>query len=219
MESREVIAGIGRVYDRFRIMHNLRTHMFRVAAVGRMICDSWNGPAMDKDMVTAALLLHDLGNIVKFRLDTQESDRIIGAAGARDGTDWLSVQRETVQRYGHDVRAATRRMAEELNVDGRTVFLIDSMGSSSLDSQDSELKVCSYSDARVGPYGVISVADRFDDLIRRYGDNPAKSAFFAKIATEFPELERRIFSQTSIAPHKINDDSIAPYVEKFSMPS
>jgi predicted HD phosphohydrolase len=47
-------------------MPYLQLHMRRVAAVGELILSAESDAS--KDDVVAALLLHDLGNIVKFRL-------------------------------------------------------------------------------------------------------------------------------------------------------
>ena len=179
MEAKEIIADIGRVYDRFSVMPNLREHMLRVAAVGAIICDNWTGPKIDRDMVVSVLLVHDLGNIVKFKLGTAESEQMVKTSGG-EGTDWISVQKETIERYGTNDHAATRNMAMELCVGARFLHLLDGTAKlyhnvdEVLRTGDLELKLCCYSDERVGPYGIISAKQRLDDLVNRYKDNKEK---------------------------------------------
>ena len=63
-------------------------------------------------------------------------------------------------------------MAKDIGASERVLFLLSNMGSSNLqktlESPDWELKVCSYSDLRVGPHGYLSVSERFEDILERY---------------------------------------------------
>ena len=63
-------------------------------------------------------------------------------------------------------------IARELNVSDKVLYILDNIGSSrlsaTLDSDDWYIKLCSYSDFRVFSCGVVSVEERFDEVIRRY---------------------------------------------------
>ena len=53
--------------------------MYRVAALGSLICDRLISQKVDNDLILKTLLLHDMGNILKFdfeRLDLfEENDK------------------------------------------------------------------------------------------------------------------------------------------------
>lgn len=68
MDSEGVIGSIHGIYERFRIPGNLQMHMFRVAGVGELISNNWKGLDISKEDIVAALLIHDIGNIVKFNM-------------------------------------------------------------------------------------------------------------------------------------------------------
>ena len=64
------------IYEKYKIMPQLRTHMLRVAAVGKIVCDAVNekvkqnrGEFVNTKNVVTACLLHDMGNIIKFDLN------------------------------------------------------------------------------------------------------------------------------------------------------
>ncbi len=58
---------IQQLYEKYEIMPNLQLHMYRVAAVAKMICDHFQKP-INKQEVIITCLLHDIGNIIKFDL-------------------------------------------------------------------------------------------------------------------------------------------------------
>jgi len=155
-------------YRQRKIPRNLQRHMLRVADVGQFIARHWNSSIDEKAIVTT-LLLHDLGNLLKFDftrgLELLDEDE-------RDLDYWKSVQRDLQEKYSVDEHEATWRMAQELGVGERILFLLKNMGSSNLpktvESSDWELKVCAYADFRVGPFGFLTVQDRFADILRRY---------------------------------------------------
>ncbi|MDE1811126.1 MAG: HD domain-containing protein, partial [Candidatus Micrarchaeota archaeon] len=80
MEDSEIIQEINGIYDRFETPPSLRMHMFRVAAVGDMICQNWKNDSIriNRDEIVAACLLHDLGNIAKMGMRKEEELRMMG---------------------------------------------------------------------------------------------------------------------------------------------
>ena len=218
MDAGEVVENINTIYDRFEIPPNLRLHMFRVAAVGEMICDSWKngGMAVDRDEVVAACLTHDLGNIVKMTLDGEGSLNMLGGE-ARNVDHWRSVKRRIIDRYGDTPEKATTNMGMEIGLNERTMFLINNGGGAPLlltdqiiKTGDWALKIFSYCDCRVTPFSITSARERVEDLINRYGSGPLD--FFWQV----DEVERQIFANTRIRPEDINDRSATHYITRYS---
>lgn len=150
INSSTIISSINDIYERFKIMPSLQKHMKAVAAVGKLIVSTQLNSDIKKeeDDLIAALLLHDLGNIVKFNLETESADR-------------RTLQKETIAKYGLDDHEVTMKMIHELKVTDRVSFLISEMGFENLhyvlNSNDMSLKICLYADQRVAPYGIVSL--------------------------------------------------------------
>lgn len=150
-------------------MPSLQIHMMQVAAVAEYILSSEIGDCSEsnKNDVIAALLLHDLGNIVKFNLETEPY--------------WKKIQKEIIVKYGSVDHEVTQNMIHELGVNERVAFLISEMGFENLqyviDSNDMELKICLYSDQRVAPNGVVSLHERFVDLRKRYKNTALENRY------------------------------------------
>src|SRR6185436_12957768 len=112
---------INELYDEYKIMPNLREHMFRVAAVASLICDNFEGEINKKDIVSACLL-HDMGNIVKFKLDLHPH------LNEPKGMEyWQQVQEEFRNKYSNDDHLANCLIAKEIGVNKRVVELIESI--------------------------------------------------------------------------------------------
>ena len=74
------------------------------------------------------------------------------------------------------------QIARELDVSGESIYILENSGSSKVgeivEGDNWYRKVCAYSDFRVAPYGVVSVDERFDDVVKRYkGRNHPLAAF------------------------------------------
>lgn len=197
---------ISEIYVAYKIPPFLQTHLLRVAAVAELICDHLNIP-VDKRAIMAACLLHDMGNILKFKWDVMPE--MFEPEGV---TYWQKVQEEFKEKHGADEHLATQKILEELKVAPKISELINSMGfsKSCLNlEQDFEQKICSYADQRVAPHGVVSLAERLAEGKIRYAD---------RVKTPNPEtpkwteciwqLEKQIFEKATIKPGDIVDQSI-----------
>lgn len=159
---------IREIYHKYNIPPNLQLHMLRVAAVGYYIAQNIETKNIDVEVIIKTLLLHDMGNIIKFDFSNtallgEEKNRI---------EYWRTVQSDFIQKYGGDEHTATESIAKELGVDNYIIYIISNRGSSHihsvLNSNDWNLKISSYADFRVDPFGVVSVDKRFDDIKARY---------------------------------------------------
>jgi hypothetical protein len=203
MESMEIISSIKEIYEQFQVMPSLQMHMRKVAAVADWILSTINCiPKADKNDVIAALLLHDLGNIVKFKL-------------GEELTDWRKIQQETIAEYGSDDHVATEKMVRELGVRNRLAFLISEMGFENLqhviDSNDMELKICLYADLRVAPDGIVSLQKRFADLRERYKNTAYESRYGSLQVERALLLEHQVFKNSTRCSQEINDQTITSY--------
>lgn len=212
------------IYTAYKIMPALQLHQLRVAAVGKLICDNFQQPINERDVVLACLF-HDMGNIVKFKLGQ------IPEFLEPEGLDyWENVQSEYKQKYGGaDQHAANEKIARELGLSEEAISYIAAVSFSKVGevvkSSSFEKKICKYSDSRVGPHGVLSLDERLRDGRKRYlkridavqqdGVAAPADTFEALMKLEH-ELEDQIFAVTDIKPGDINDATVAPLIGELS---
>ena len=221
MDSQEIIRSIHQIYDRFKILPNLRLHMIRTAAVAELICDNWKGPKINKADVVAVCLIHDIGNIGKIDFDNDLNPDLMGDEITRLGY-WRKVREEIISKYGMDDHKATMRMCGELGINKRVKFLLDNKmfirNDFTFESDDWELKICAYADQRVGPFGVISLKARFEDAKERYSNKQEHSLVHPKVESFVDcafKIEKQILSNLSIIAGDMDDESVKPYLKKY----
>jgi hypothetical protein len=158
------------IYTRYKIPKNLQLHMLHVASVASYIYQYSKQKQKNKSVISA-LLLHDLGNLIKFDLS---SGVALFDKSEQDLAYWLRVQKGLFEKYGNDEHKATIAMAKEIGASKDTLEFISLVGisdiSTVLNSSSIDEKITVYSDFRIGPKGIISVRKRFSDIIERYGN-------------------------------------------------
>lgn len=155
---------IQEIYQRFTLPHSLQLHMIRVAAVGKFITEHWNGPSIDPETIIQALLLHDLGNIAKFR-EPFLADLALNA------DHWRAVQQDVWRTYGKNAHDATQAMLKELHVIPDVVHLVDITGAHQIEKngyQSFNSRIADYADMCVSPSGIEGFEKRVTDLMYRY---------------------------------------------------
>ncbi len=208
------------VYEKYKVMPQLREHQFRVAGVASVIIDNLL-PITDKEEVVAACLLHDIGNIIKFDLSKSKNLLSRGAgSGFAGNVDldldyWQKVKDEFVEKYGEDEHVASVAIAKELGVSNRVLELVDCVGfeqaEGNLKSGDLGKQICAYADMRVMPKGVRSMEERFADLRVRYAHRnnewggPDKRYTFER---SLREIEKQIFKKCKITPGDITEETV-----------
>ena len=130
-----------------------------------------NSSRLDLRIVEAAALLHDVGKMRS--LETGEDHAHLGAR-MLDGM----------------VHPAITRIVRE------HIFL----DSSQVDGLINESLLVNYSDKRVKHDQVVSVEERYHDLIVRYAKSPSHREFLLGKLGLYRELEKGIFSHLTIAP-------------------
>lgn len=153
------------LYKECQIPPNLQRHMLEVAAVAQAICDNWSGETIDKSLVVKVALLHDLGNLIKFKRP------FIGEI-EKDAQLWMEIQNKLKEEFNDDVHQATMGLARkaisdesilrELNLTGQT--------GSTDKFKTLEARIIQLADMCVSPIGIVGPQERIDDLIKRYGE-------------------------------------------------
>lgn len=102
-------------------MPNLQEHMLRVTGVAFLICDNLE-KSVDRESVITACLIHDIGNIVKFKLEV--FPEFLKPKGLRY---WKEIQENFISKYGKNDYQANYKILKEIGVDARVFKLIKSM--------------------------------------------------------------------------------------------
>lgn len=194
---------IAEIYESYEIPPNLQEHQLTVASVAQTVCDVQVG-FVETDAVVRACLLHDMGNIIKFKLESTDPGLALG-----DVEHWRTVQKRFIAKYGPSEHEATLAIAREIGVPSRILELLDMIGFSharaTLESGDRAAMIASYSDMRVSPTGVTSLHARLDNIRERYGSTPER----VDMEKAYEAMEKELFTDVHIAPEDITDESVA----------
>lgn len=209
------------IYQKYHIMPQLVEHQLKVAGVAKALCDNFT-VKVDQENILAACLLHDMGNIIKF--DLSVTDRLLpGRFSKQDLAKWQEVKDQVIGKYGKDEHQASLAIVRELGLSQRIVELIDCIGfqhgQSNADSADFGKKICAYSDMRVGPLGVISLEQRFEDLRLRYEDKHRLMGGGETARLEFEkglrQVEVQLFRVCKIRPQEITEEKVLTETENL----
>lgn len=207
---------ISEIYQKYQIMPQLQLHMQRVASVAWQICDNSN-TVVDVDNIISACLLHDMGNILKFKLEL--FPEFLKPQGLEY---WENVKSSFQKKYGTDEHDATNKIIKELNVSTRVFELVTNFGYANFqkvfETNDMPIKICTYSDHRVSPFGVRPLIEKIIEGNKRFRINkPGKhdQKFFEKMEDFAQKTEEQIFAQNKIDESEINDQSIQFYLDKI----
>jgi hypothetical protein len=154
---------ISSLYQKYKIPPNLIRHHLEVTAVGRWICDHWKGEPIDKELITRALLLHDMGNILKFK-------RPFLGELEQDAEYWEQVQDEFKETYGSDVHSATITIVNEIGFPAVASLLTEmrNLWFAPPLTVSLEARICEYADCCVTPQGIEGFEARMEDFRQRY---------------------------------------------------
>jgi putative nucleotidyltransferase with HDIG domain len=152
---------------------HIRRHSLLVTEVALFLAHglNGNGSKLDLGLIEAAALLHDIGKISSF--DTGEDHAVLGAQMLEGIVD----------------PAIAGIVGEHISLDASQVA-----------GPITESLLVNYSDKRVRHDQVVSIEERYRDLIARYAKSPSNEQFLRKKLGLYVELERTIFSHLTIAP-------------------
>jgi hypothetical protein len=155
-------------YHRFQVPPNVQAHMLLTADVIQLVKDHWTGGGVDWEITFKTVLLHDLGNLIKFTRPFIDPDL------ERNYQHWLAVQDKMVQKYGQKASHATALMIGELNFPDsqKIINLLEQMGQIMSSDKSTpvsiEARLVEYADTVVTPKGVEGFEMRIKDLTSRY---------------------------------------------------
>lgn len=199
---------IGEIYDTLHIHKGLREHMIRVAAVAKYITDAHPND-FDAEPIITACLLHDLGNLIKSKIDT------FADMYEPEGTQyWAERKAEMIATYGDNEDRATERMVRELGVPPEVVRIIDVAKlehcTELKDADDQSSRLLLYADMRVEPYHIVAVAERFADIRHRYAAQGLPDETSRSYEAAILEIEEELFADMpDLSPAEITDASTA----------
>jgi hypothetical protein len=156
---------VSELYRECQIPPNLQRHMLEVAAVAQAICDNWKGEIIDKSLVIKVALLHDLGNLIKFKRP------FIGEI-EKDAELWMDIQNKLREEFNDDVHQATMALARKAISDESILSELNLTGQTgSIEKfKTMEARIIQLADMCVSPVGIVGPQERIGDLIERYGN-------------------------------------------------
>lgn len=213
---------IAELYNQFHIMSHLERHMLGVGAVGKVIVDSWTGSeSLDRDVVLHTCLVHDLANAIKF--DFSQDLTKFGMEGTEEEVaEMKQAQADMVEKYGDNEDEAKMAIVKELGFSEDVLYVLKYMDiyftEEIMASSNWELKICSYADSRIGPNGILSLQERFDELIVRYRDKPSATINHPRrdeFIPLFHQLEGRLQERTSVDLEGLSDSDLEACYEEL----
>ncbi len=199
------------IYAKFNIIPLLQQHQLRVAGVGAILCENIQ-IKVDKQNIVKALLMHDLGNMVRIRMDMLEE-----GFKPKGKQYWQNVKYELIAKYGDQDHEATIAMLKEIGVNSKIIEYVDAINWGTIglatSSSDMNVKILNYSDMRVSPMGATTVQNRLNDLKERHRINSEN--YFSELTQDCLLLEKQIFEQSTLRPQEITEDKISTYFDQF----
>jgi putative nucleotidyltransferase with HDIG domain len=157
----------------FNMPENIRRHSLLVAEVALRLAAGLNNNSsrLDLQLIEAGALLHDVGKM----------------SGLRSGEDHAALGAKMLD--GIVDPAVVRIVGEHISLD-----------SSQVNGAVTESLVVNYSDKRVRHDEVVSIEERYRDLIQRYAKAPQQAQLLLEKLDLYLALERTIFSHLPIMP-------------------
>ncbi len=164
------------IYHHYQVPTNLQRHMLRVAAVAKTICDHFQASIiLNTESIIITSLLHDMGNVLK--IDFNDTS-LFDAEDLGRIEEYKQTQASLLEKYGSNPDEATLGILRELGISDEAIELCEhshwEAAETFVESDDWAKKICLHADMRVGPYGLLTLRERFDDLVRRRPEQQQK---------------------------------------------
>ena len=165
--------------QKYRVPEHIVSHSLRVAQIGVFISAHLKivGEDLDIGLVEAGGLLHDIT-----KMDSIHTRQNHALSGFR-----------LLETLGYHAVAAIARQHVRLDWNIRH------------DSKITEALIVNYADKRVKHTSIVTLSERFEDLLIRYGTTPEYREMIRKLHDEIVEIEFLIFTKLDIGPARLND--------------
>lgn len=187
---------INDLYNKYNLMPQLREHQLRVGGIAKIITDEWLDRVAAEESIIASLV-HDMGNIVKFK-DLPDPK-------------WRDVQKIYQERYGIDAHDATVGILKDAGLkkyvdyieEEKKLFELTPTEMQTFNKFSKPAVIVLYADLRVMPTGVVSIEERTEDLIKRYRNKRTENIYG-------PPTENYIQTLTSVNVARITEQDVRP---------
>ena len=193
---------VAQVYEQYEVMPQLATHMLRVAGVGKLVTDDWGDREL-ADKCVKACLLHDLGNLAKFKLASEYQ------------REWGPRQKRLWVKWGRDAHEATYGMLKELGLPEYVEYLLAEARLYESEPTENDFMIVPkpalivlYADLRVVPTGVVTLQERVEDLTKRYSGFRAESRWGQS-------LEDYVQTLTTVNVQAITESAVTPLFDEL----
>jgi uncharacterized protein len=161
------------LHKQFEMPAHISRHSLMVAEIGLFIAKRFNlnNSRLDLRLIEAAALLHDVGKMLS--LKTGENHAKLGAR----------------MLNGFVAPEVAGIVEEHIHLD-----------SSQVAGPITESLIVNYSDKRVKHDKVVSIEERYEDLIERYAKGPSQVLHLREKLELYSVLEKTIFSHLAISP-------------------
>jgi len=165
--------------QRYQVPGHIVSHSLRVAQVGVFIAAHLKmvGEDLDIGLVEAGGLLHD---ITKMDSVHTKQDHALSAF-------------RLLETLGYHAVADIARQHVRLDWNIRHNSII------------TEAILVNYADKRVKHTSIVTLSERFEDLLRRYGTTPERREMIRKLLDEVVKIEPFIFTRLDIGPARLNE--------------
>ena len=217
--KRVVIMNIHQIYSKYSIPPNLKTHMLSTAALAKIIINSWVDAEnqVDYERVILSCLLHDMGNIIKFKFQNLDPQSEL----INELDHWKKVQKEFKEKYGDDEENATFQIVEEISIPNSVVKLLhdkEIYHENDLQKFDNEINICRYVDSVIAPDGIVSLAEKIKYSEIRYGNIPGTrvaSDLWPLIVEFLYKIEEIIQKNTIIDITQITQEELTQHFQEL----
>jgi hypothetical protein len=154
-------------YSEYMVPTNLREHMLRVTALGKIITTNWTGAEIDQQAIIEACLGHDIPKPMNFDLTKQAEYGM----PLEEIDNLEKLQKRLKSRYGEDEHEAAVKVCEEIGCSQKVVKVVSKLEWSYvpelMKQNDLEPMITVYCDMRIGPKGILLLEQRLADLKSR----------------------------------------------------
>jgi|GEM_PF-1179117 len=192
-----------KLYD-FCYLHPLLVdHLWRVTSLAAKLLENWTGPKLSHQILLECMLLHDLGNLVKFDLSSSAPSYLMSQV---ELPFYRELQKTWRDKFGQDADVASSLIIADLPLKNSAVITQLITGhaagtlTSTVESHNWLQKLCDYTDFRIGPFGLVTLTERFSDLKNRYAYQHADWVDEANVnfrLATFQKLESQLQAMTS----------------------